>query len=259
MTERTCSEDGCDRPHFGRGMCSRHYNRWAYQRRKDTARYAAFKAELEAAKADRLTRTAKPCSKCGETKPFAEFSTTPRTSDGRHSWCKSCCRDLARASYDPEKARERHSLKQDDPAYRAMKKLAYDRWRAEHPERMKAACLRWRAENPERVREASRRWAAENADRVRISKRVTRQNRRAVMAATSVGPVRLLEILDRDGMVCHLCRIGIESADDLHFDHVVPLSRGGTHTMDNIKPAHAACNLRKHDKLMSELDWVVAA
>ena len=28
MSERTCSIDGCDRPHFGRGWCRIHYSRW---------------------------------------------------------------------------------------------------------------------------------------------------------------------------------------------------------------------------------------
>lgn len=28
MPERTCSIEGCDKPHFGRGWCSTHYQRW---------------------------------------------------------------------------------------------------------------------------------------------------------------------------------------------------------------------------------------
>ena len=35
-------------------------------------------------------------------------------------------------------------------------------------------------------------------------------------------------------------------------DHVVPLSRGGTHTADNVVPACGSCNSRKHDKLILE-------
>lgn len=50
-------------------------------------------------------------------------------------------------------------------------------------------------------------------------------------------------------MVCHICTCDIESLADLHFDHVVPLAKGGTHTADNIRPAHALCNLRKSDKV----------
>jgi len=37
---------------------------------------------------------------------------------------------------------------------------------------------------------------------------------------------------------------------DLHFDHVIPLSKGGPHTYDNIRPAHSWCNMRKGTKLL---------
>ena len=53
------------------------------------------------------------------------------------------------------------------------------------------------------------------------------------------------QVLDRDGMTCHICELAIPSLDDLHFDHVIPLSRGGMHTMENVKPAHASCNRKK--------------
>jgi len=33
--------------------------------------------------------------------------------------------------------------------------------------------------------------------------------------------------------------------EDLHFDHVVPLSKGGPHTTENIRPSHSTCNLKK--------------
>ena len=35
------------------------------------------------------------------------------------------------------------------------------------------------------------------------------------------------------------------------LDHIVPLSRGGTHTLDNVQLAHLACNERKHNSKLS--------
>lgn len=32
------------------------------------------------------------------------------------------------------------------------------------------------------------------------------------------------------------------------IDHVMPLARGGTDTLDNLKPAHAGCNNRKRTR-----------
>jgi 5-methylcytosine-specific restriction endonuclease McrA len=45
----------------------------------------------------------------------------------------------------------------------------------------------------------------------------------------------------RDGFVCQYCG----DADDLTFDHVVPRSRGGKTTWDNIVTACGDCNLTK--------------
>jgi 5-methylcytosine-specific restriction endonuclease McrA len=61
-------------------------------------------------------------------------------------------------------------------------------------------------------------------------------------------------VLNRDGMNCYLCQGVIDSFEDLHFDHVRPLSRGGEHVAENIRPTHAECNLRKGAKLLEELN-----
>lgn len=59
------------------------------------------------------------------------------------------------------------------------------------------------------------------------------------------------EVFDFWGWVCHLCGEGISrhaGKDDwmkVTLDHVIPLSRGGTHTWDNVRPAHRKCNERK--------------
>jgi 5-methylcytosine-specific restriction endonuclease McrA len=33
------------------------------------------------------------------------------------------------------------------------------------------------------------------------------------------------------------------------LDHIIPLSKGGTHTWDNVRPAHRRCNELKGDRL----------
>ena len=48
-------------------------------------------------------------------------------------------------------------------------------------------------------------------------------------------------LFDHDDL-CYLCGAPIESASDAHMDHVIPIARGGTHTRDNLAPAHARCN-----------------
>ena len=49
----------------------------------------------------------------------------------------------------------------------------------------------------------------------------------------------------RDRFVCQYCGVG----DNLTFDHLVPRSKGGRTTWDNVVTACAPCNLRKSNRL----------
>lgn len=72
--------------------------------------------------------------------------------------------------------------------------------------------------------------------------------------------ISLERLFKRDGGICYLCgrmcewddgaeRDGTFIAGDCYpsVDHVIPVSKGGTHTWDNIKLAHRSCNLAKRD------------
>ncbi|RZJ19378.1 MAG: HNH endonuclease [Brevundimonas sp.] len=49
----------------------------------------------------------------------------------------------------------------------------------------------------------------------------------------------------RDGFACQYCGGACASASELTFDHVIPRSRGGRTTWENIVAACGPCNLRK--------------
>lgn len=64
------------------------------------------------------------------------------------------------------------------------------------------------------------------------------------------------DVFDNWGYNCHLCGEAINFdaprqcgkpgwETGLHIDHVVPLSKGGTDTLDNVRPAHGQCNIIK--------------
>jgi 5-methylcytosine-specific restriction endonuclease McrA len=54
-------------------------------------------------------------------------------------------------------------------------------------------------------------------------------------------------VFARDGHRCQYCGGVAEN-----IDHVVPRSRGGTHTWDNVVAACRPCNTRKEDRLLHE-------
>lgn len=74
--------------------------------------------------------------------------------------------------------------------------------------------------------------------------------RRARMhgAATSEPVVRRL-IIVRDNSTCWICR-RVVPEDEIHLDHVIPISRGGKHHPDNVRVACASCNLWKGARLV---------
>jgi 5-methylcytosine-specific restriction endonuclease McrA len=60
-----------------------------------------------------------------------------------------------------------------------------------------------------------------------------------------------LNIYTRDGFKCQFCGHRFES-EDLTFDHVIPRSRGGKTTWENIVTACVPCNKQKSDRTPAE-------
>jgi 5-methylcytosine-specific restriction endonuclease McrA len=60
-------------------------------------------------------------------------------------------------------------------------------------------------------------------------------------------PLNRRSVFARDGHRCQYCDGPAES-----IDHVVPRSRGGGHTWDNVVAACRPCNVRKRDRMLSE-------
>lgn len=172
--------------------------------------------------ARRTSSPTKRCTKCNELKPKSEFYEDKRQADGLYYWCKQCFNAHRRDVYwsDPDTHRRRDKERRARPEVREKAR-----------ERLKA----WRQRNPEKARELIRRYQA--------------RKRQA-----TVEPVDYEAIIKRDGMRCHICGKKIRSRKELHFDHIVPLSKGGEHSMKNIACAHAKCNLEKNDgKIPSQL------
>lgn len=85
-------------------------------------------------------------------------------------------------------------------------------------------------------------WRLKENDVIRISRPMTRE-------AISVAVKSI--VLARDGQRCVYCG-SIEGP--FHFDHLYPVSRGGSNAVSNIVLACAACNLAKSDRTLAE--WV---
>lgn len=86
-------------------------------------------------------------------------------------------------------------------------------------------------------------------------KRATDARRRSSIELTQVEHISTMRVAKRDNWTCWLCS-GAVTRETWSLDHVIPLSKGGAHTYDNIKLAHRDCNSRKNAKLPHELTRV---
>jgi 5-methylcytosine-specific restriction endonuclease McrA len=137
-----------------------------------------------------------------------------------------------------------------------------DRYRAD-PEKFRERNAAYRAANPEKRRAAVASWAQRNADHRRAvasaylaehpKVRVLKEGRRraakranGTYRVTSADVERLLHRFD------HRCAYCGARGQTLHIDHVVPICRGGAHTIGNLLPACAKCNLRKGRLTLTE-------
>ncbi|WP_457068983.1 MULTISPECIES: HNH endonuclease [unclassified Modestobacter] len=65
-------------------------------------------------------------------------------------------------------------------------------------------------------------------------------------------PLSRRAVFTRDGSTCVYCGGSATS-----IDHVVPRSRGGTHTWDNVVAACRRCNHTKADRSLAEMGWTL--
>ena len=77
--------------------------------------------------------------------------------------------------------------------------------------------------------------------------------RRAVYARGD--DINHLELFERHGWICNICkkdinpRLRMPNYMAATVEHIIPLCKGGTHTWDNVAPAHAICNFTKSDAM----------
>jgi 5-methylcytosine-specific restriction endonuclease McrA len=80
------------------------------------------------------------------------------------------------------------------------------------------------------------------------------QKRYALKKSKIIGNnIHFLKIYERDNKKCVYCGKDL-LFNDVHFDHYIPLSKGGEHTYKNLKTSCKSCNLSKGAKMPEQFE-----
>lgn len=270
--ERTpgkCAVDSCGQEVSARGWCIRHYQRW--RRAGDVE--------------DRKVLVS--CVECGSGLP-------PGVQGGRavQKFCSAGCRRavayrkyLGSGKYEADLAaqREANASKPLNQVTCVQCELTFEskhrtpkfcsttcnnQWRDEHNEarcaevdcergvRAKGLCnMHWRRKARAEGRERGTEWG----DR----RKANYQQRRALKLKLPADNIRPVDVYERDEWVCGICSTPVDRAlaypDPMSpsLDHVLPLSLGGHHTMENVTLAHLLCNVRKGNRVEADVELSV--
>lgn len=179
---------------------------------------------------------------------------------------------LARRHANPEKYREmaRKSREKNKASLSAYQR----QWGRENVDKRRAACKRWYYSHLEAARERSKLYRREayrtNPEKMNAATRKWMQahpwvriggdaKRRALLKTSDENWTLIkrwtLKMRKKSKVRCYYCGKQIEGRK-IHFDHIVPLSRGGPNSVENMCCACHPCNASKHAKLPSEWDRI---
>lgn len=211
------------------------------------------------------------CATCDESKPLEEFVKRKDAPGGVGYRCKPCERIRVNAKNRPiraelnAKARRKRWENIDKARAKwratAAKALAnpgkrakiYARNRARYaanPELFKEYQRRNRAENYEQTQELVKRWRKQNKGRVSEfgKRRRARRSNAAVCDLTIEEWQFLIHLFNHKCAYCKRWCVPTQ-------DHLVPLSRGGNHTIENVVPSCQSCNSKKATKTATEFGF----
>lgn len=186
----------------------------------------------------------KQCSKCNLIKPYQDYYKKSDNKDGHMSYCKKC--DIARRSKwnadNREKARAQdRKYYANNPEKRKQKNHIY---RKNNATKIITYSRDYYYKNKKAKNEQNKKWYKEHPEKSR-DKYNKRRAAKMQNGKFYVTPKFLMKLYSSNCLVCN-------SNSNIEMDHVIPLTRGGTHGEGNLQPLCRSCNASKGNKTMTE-------
>lgn len=209
----------------------------------------------------------KMCIRCNATKPAVEFNKNNQQADGLTVYCKECLRTIRkqwdRKYYASEKAKAtaaRYYYSEKGQATKKAYRQSYEltpeqkeRYRLaqrlhEQEDKYKKRMQRYWQSDKGKLAKAAKDKRYANTEKGKFAKHKTAIKRKHQIRTTdcTLTHQQWAEIKKRFNHKCAYCDREMQR---LEMDHVIPLSKGGPHTAQNIVPACRTCNAKKGGRL----------
>lgn len=154
-------------------------------------------------------------------------------------------REYAASHRQEQKRRSREWYQQNKDHARELQRLYIQK----HAETLREWHRQHHQKNRERKQEQSKAWAKNNPEKARAYSHKAHLNRRAKKRAAFIESVDPEVVFKRDKGKCGICKKRVDPNSRWDVDHIIPISKGGAHSYDNVQVAHGRCNRIKHAKL----------
>lgn len=213
------------------------------------------------------TVKSKKCKKCGEIKPLTEFHKKKDAKDGLKYICKSCSKEKRRKRYEKNREYEKERNRKYHQKHREHYKEYYKRYRKENKEYFKEYRRKYYQENMESEKERHKKYKKEryaNDPEFRTSCLLREQTRR-LGDYKNTNTIELVGCSAKEFWVMNGSP-SIEELEDLHIDHIIPLSwfdlsneghvKVSNHYL-NLQYLNSEDNLEKKDKYAGRPDNIL--
>jgi hypothetical protein len=140
------------------------------------------------------------------------------------------------------------------------KKKGYDKkYHDKHLEESKEYAKAYYLKNKKKMRAYMKDYTIKNKAKLLPMWQRNYLKRRARLAGVNSERYEKLDVFKRDNGTCYICSENIDvllewpHPKSFSIDHVVPLSKGGNNTLDNVASTHLRCNLSKFNKIVERV------
>lgn len=165
----------------------------------------------------RLSESIKLCRRCSEVKDCREFYVDNSKKDKISTYCKQCTIEKSKL------------------------------WANENKAKRSQIVTKWKNRNIEEYRNYHRGYRMANLNK--MSEKEAR--RRCKKRGNGVFVITKNELNKLYSTPCYIC----QSSPSSHLDHIIPLAKGGRHSIGNLAGACASCNLQKGALFLSKFKY----